>query len=139
MKEEAQEKWFLTLPFTTAVSSAVKYMLHMDSSDTSHHEDTPATTRRQMEGRDRIIDVINEGINPFTTTNKDPMNISTGEIASKDVVGSQLDAKEIGTKSLCNYLSGAHQTVDNIKLKTFASMHKKKKTKSQVVQVKDKY
>ena len=56
---------------------------------------------------------------------------------SKDVVGSLLHANKIGTKALCSYLSVAHQTVENVMLKTFASMHKKKKTKSQVVQVKD--
>lgn len=50
----------------------------MDYSDTDHHEDTPATTMRQIEARDIIMQVLNKGINPFTTT-KDLININAGQ------------------------------------------------------------
>ena len=102
MNEAAQEKWFLTLPFTTAVSSAIKFMLHMDSSDTAHHEASPATTKRQIESRDRIMEVIKKGINPFTTQAKDLLNIKTGQIASEEVEASLLCANELGMQKLCS-------------------------------------
>ena len=84
MNEAAQEKWFLT------------QQLHMDFSDTGHHEDSPATTRRLIESRDRIMEVIKSSINPFTTTTKDLVNIVTGQITSKEVEDSLLCAKELG-------------------------------------------
>ena len=127
MKEAAQEKWFLTLPFTTAVSSAIKFMLHMDFSNTGHHEDSPATTRRLIESRDRIMEVIKSGINPFTTTTKDLVNIMTGQITSKEVEDSLLCAKELGMQELCSYLSGDHPTLKVIKLKSFITVQDKKR------------
>ena len=39
MKIITQEKWFLTLPFAAAVTSALKTMLHTDDIDMQHHED----------------------------------------------------------------------------------------------------
>ena len=111
-------------------------MLHMDSSDTSHHEDTPAITMYQIEARDRIVEVINKGINPFTTTTKDLINITTGQIASQNVATSLLCAKELDTEAICNYLSGEHQTLKIIKLKTFATVHERK-AKNPVVKIKD--
>ena len=114
MNETAQEKWFLTLPFTTAVSFAVKFMLHMDFSDTSHHKDNPATVMHQIELTDRIVEVIKRSINAFTTTTKVLFNIMRGEIASKKKMWKPIFSvqkerrKKIGIQALCNYLSGDH-------------------------------
>ena len=135
MSDADREKWFLTLPFTTVVSSAVKFMLHMDISDAVHHEDTHATTIHQLRARDKIMEIITKGINTFTTKAKELLNIMTGQTAPDNVNASLLSAKELGKEALCSYLSD-HPTLKIIKLKTFATVHTKLKRNS-VLKIKD--
>ena len=101
-----QEKWFLTLPFAAAVTSALKTMLHTVDIDMQHHEDNRATVNRESEQRKGIIETINDDmINPFTyTDSKSLINISTGLKASDGIATDLLQLTDIGKEAVKKYV-----------------------------------
>lgn len=126
LKPETQEKWFATLPFAAAVSSSLKTMVHMDQSESVHHEDNRATNVREKEQRQSIIETINsEMVNPFTSECKSMLNIENG-LQANDLVSHDLcEIAEKGQKALVDYIHCGKFV--KVNLKTFSDMDKKQK------------
>jgi hypothetical protein len=127
MKGCTQEKWFLTLPFTAAVSADIKSMVHLHDENEAHHEANVATKNRELVSRERLIQTFVDGeiINPFTCTTKAMINISDGQVATAEVSRDLLGARHRGREALEKYL--ATGIVTKLKLKRFVDIQQSSK------------
>ena len=129
LKPETQDKWFITLPFTSKVCSNLHDLLHNDHKGKEHHENTSAVTKRQVDSKDLVIQTICNHTNPFAYDDTDLINIMTSEVANDKVVRSLLNAKEIGLDCVQKYLSGEEKKLEIVKIETFGTMDKNKMKK----------
>ena len=122
-----QEKWFLTLLFAAAFTSALKTMLHTDDIDMQYHEDNRATVTRETEQQKGIIKTIYiDMINPFTyTDSKSLINISTGLKASDGIATDLLQLTDIGKEAVKKYVESGKN--NKLNLKTFLTSEKSQK------------
>lgn len=127
MKPSAREKWFLTLPFTASVSSALKSMVHTDNAETLHHEDNQATKRRENKSRNYLIHLFSnqEITNPFTyNQTRDLINISSGLKATNEIQKDLLSVQEKGRRALQEYID--MEKFIKVGLHTFEELEKTK-------------
>lgn len=137
LKAQTEEKWFVTLPFCAAVSSAVKAMLHLDDSEIVHHEDNVATRKREVKNRQAIIETVHEEmINPFTySESRSLVNIENGLKATEEITCDLLGIELFGENAIRSYVQNNKPC--RLNLKTFTDMEKLPKANKKYIKSKN--
>ena len=126
----ARTKWVYTKPVTAAVSTQLKTMLHLHSSNL-HYESGATRVARDSEMVVKVTAFMET--NPFTTTTTHLINISTGQCADNAVKDNLIRVKELGLQALSDSISGDQQKTTVVRLKTFYTQNvSRKKPKHQL-------
>ena len=120
----ARTKWVYTKPVTASVSTQLKTMLHLHSSN-PHYESGATRVEGDSEMVVKVTAVMET--NPFTTTTTHLINISTGQCADDAVKDNLIRVKELGLQALSDSISGDQQKTTVVRLNTFYTQNASRK------------
>ena len=119
-----------TKPVTAAVSTQLKSMLHLRSSN-PHYESGASREARDSEMVVKVTAVMET--NHFTITTQTLINISTGQCADNAVKDNLIRVKELGLPAVSDSISGDQQKTTVVGMKTFYTQNaSRKKPKHQL-------
>ena len=113
-----------TKPVTAAVSTQLKTMLHLHSSN-PHHQSGAIRVATDSEMVVKVTAVMET--NPFTTTTTNLINISTGQCADNGEKDNLIRVKELGLQVLSVSISGNQKKTTVVRLKTFYTQNASRK------------
>ena len=121
MNNNAQTRWFKTLPFSAAISTSIRVMAHMHTQDKLHYDGRSATKNRQCSSRDHIMSAIESDqiINPFLYDKKHIVLKADGSVAIEQISDDLFELKH-GKKALAEFMSTSK--VKKINLHTFKAI-----------------
>ena len=148
LKPDALERWFLTSHERAAITTATKEMCGLQDSDQigTHKESSQNRMSRDEADVQKLISVFTSELmtNPFFLTQDTDgevlplLNIATGAVMPKDLTYNLIHAVDLGKCHMENFVEerlNSHSksfwdTVPQLKLKTFANLVQKTKTKT---------
>ena len=142
----ALERWFLTCHERAAITTAMKEMCAIQDSDRvgTHREAAPKRVERDESDVQKLLTVITSELmtDPFSLDNVDDgisslINIATGIRMPPDAATRMVNSYQIGTAQMTTFVEQRLNTnevtfwdsLPNLKIKTFATLSKKKTVK----------
>lgn len=143
----ALERWFLTWHERAAIATAMKEMCGLHDSDRvgTHREGASKRVERDEADIQKLIRIITSGMmtDPFSLDEDEHcvsplVNIATGVVMPPDTAACLLNSYDAGTTQMMDFVEQRLNTnnvnffnaIPNLKIKTFASLAKKKTVKT---------
>lgn len=143
----ALERWFLTCHERAAITTATKDMCGLHDSDRvgTHREGASKRVERDEADIQKLLKVITSGMmtDPFSLDEEEDgalplVNIATGVVMPSDTASHLLNSYNTGTTQMMEFVEQRLNTnkvkffdaIPNLKIKTFASLAKKKMVKT---------
>uniref|UniRef100_H3B9B3 Uncharacterized protein n=1 Tax=Latimeria chalumnae TaxID=7897 RepID=H3B9B3_LATCH len=138
LKPAAVSKYYLTAEYGSTCLKQLHDMIELQSPGLSYADLEPSCIQKDEADVQSLVDLLeNNWTNPFSSNSSDLVSISTGMAAPPDFTHDLLKAQDQGEKAYQNFQydrleTGSqhfHYRLLKLKLKTFSSLKKQRRTK----------